>query len=383
MSAEIATAEWHGRPTPLRRAGGPEPRREGAAALVLPNAAAALAEVERRLDRFFAEQAERAAARPDPYPLLWHALQEATRGGKRLRPRLLLAGYLHLGGSRLEPALELAVAVELLHTALLVHDDVIDGDLERRGAPNVVGRLAAVGADGGLPEAGARRWGEQAAVLAGDLMLTSALRIAAGLDVAAPRRAQLVDLVDESVFRAAAGELADVAYGAGLATPTAAQVREAMADKTAHYSLELPLRAAAILAGRPELGDRLGAVGRSLGLVFQMRDDLLGVFGRPEETGKSASNDLREGKQTLLVVTARGTEAWRAVEHLFGRADLDEEGAHRLRAALERCGARAAAERQLHRERHTALALVDRAGLPAGLARMLADEVDRAAERRS
>lgn len=372
----LAPAEHH--PSPV----GPMPSHD-AAPLVLPTLASALAATERRLEAFFAEQVTRATRHAGPYPALWQALQAGTHGGKRLRPRLLLGAFLHLGGVRLEPAIDLAVAVELLHTALLVHDDVIDGDLERRGAPNVVGRFAAVGVDGGLSQARARSWGEQAAVLAGDLMLTSALRIVARLDVDAPRRAQLVDLVDEAVFRAAAGELADVAYAAGLATPTAAQVREAMADKTAHYSLELPLRAAAILAGRQGLADRLGAVGRSLGLVFQMRDDLLGVFGRPEETGKSASNDLREGKQTLLVVAARRTAPWRAVEHLFGRPDLDEEGARRLRAALERSGARAGAERQLHRERHTALCLIDRAGLPIGLARLLADEVDRAAERRA
>lgn len=352
--------------------------------VVLPNVAAALAETERRLDRFFDEQVARAARHAGPYPELWRALQAATRGGKRLRPRLLLGAFLHLGGTRLEPAIELAVAVELLHTALLVHDDVIDGDVERRGAPNVVGTFAAAGEQGGLAPQPARRWGERAALLAGDLMLTSALRITARLDVDARRRAQLVELVDESVFRAAAGELADVAYAAGLVTPTPVQIRDTMADKTAHYSLELPLRAAAILAGSPPpLADRLGDIGRSLGVVFQMRDDLLGVFGHTEETGKSASNDLREGKQTLLVAAARGTAGWQQVEHLFGQPGLTDDEAARLRAALETCGARQRAEQQLHDERDTALALVEGAGLPSGLAHLLAREADRAAERRS
>ncbi len=367
------------RPAPA----GPVPSHD-AAPVVLPTLAAALAETERRLDAFFAEQVARAGRHAGPYPALWQALQAAAHGGKRLRPRLLLGAFLHLGGTRLEPAIDLAVAVELLHTALLVHDDVIDGDAQRRGAPNVVGTFAAAGAAGGLGPERARRWGEHAALLAGDLMLTSALRIAARLDVDEPRRRRLVDLVDESVFRAAAGELADVAYAAGLATPTPAEIRGTMADKTAHYSLELPLRGAAILAGSPDpVADRLGAIGRSLGTVFQMRDDLLGVFGQAAETGKSASNDLREGKQTLLVAAARGTAPWRAVEHLFGQPDLDDEGADLLRAALEACGARHRAERALHRERDTTLALVDLAGLPTGLSLLLAHEAERAAERRS
>jgi geranylgeranyl diphosphate synthase type II len=367
----------------------PEPRlldspsRE-AGPVVLPTLAAALSETERRLDRFFDEQMARAGRHAGPYPALWQALQAATQGGKRLRPRLLLGAFLHLGGVRLEPAIELAVAVELLHTALLVHDDVIDGDVQRRGAPNVVGTFAAAGAAGGLAPEPARRWGEHAALLAGDLLLTSAVRVTARLDVDEARRAALVELVDESVFRAAAGELADVAYAAGLLTPTPTEIRDTMADKTAHYSLELPLRAAAILAGSPApVAARLGAIGRSLGTVFQMQDDLLGVFGRTAETGKSASNDLREGKQTLLVAAARGRAPWRAVEHLFGRPDLDDEGAERLRAALETCGARRRAERALRDERDTTLALVDRAALPAGLSRLLVHEAERAAERRS
>lgn len=352
--------------------------------VVLPSVSAALAETERRLDRFFDDQVVRAGRHSGPYPQLWRALHAATGGGKRLRPRLLLGAFLHLGGTRLEPAIELAVAVELLHNALLVHDDVIDGDVERRGAPNVVGTFAAAGVLGGLAEQPARRWGERAALLAGDLMLTSALRLTARLDVDVTRRTQLVELVDESVFRAAAGELADVAYAAGLVRPTPAQIRDTMADKTAHYSLELPLRAAAILAGSPgPVGDRLGEIGRSLGVVFQMRDDLLGVFGHREETGKSASNDLREGKQTLLVAAARGTAEWESVQHLFGHPGLTGEQADQLRQALETCGARRRAEQELHDERDHALALVERAGLPAGLAQLLADEADRAAERRS
>ncbi len=371
-------------PTGRRRPASDAARPRHAGPVVLPTLSAALVETERRLDRFFDEQVTRAGRHAGPYSQLWGALQAATHGGKRLRPRLLLGAFLHLGGTRLEPAIELAVAVELLHTALLVHDDVIDGDVQRRGAPNVVGTFAAVGAAGGLPAHPARRWGEHAALLAGDLMLTSALGIAARLDVDAARRAQLVELVDESVFRAAAGELADVAYAAGLVIPTPAQIRDTMADKTAYYSLELPLRAAAILAGSPAaLVDRLGDVGRSLGVVFQMRDDLLGVFGRSAETGKSASNDLREGKQTLLVAAARGTGPWQAVEHLFGRPDLDEQDADRLRHALEGSGARRRAEQELHDERDAALRLVERAGLPTGLARLLAREADRAAERRS
>ena len=139
-----------------------------------------------------------------------------------------------------------------------------------------------------------------------------------------------------------------------------------------------------LLAGAPDwLGDRLGAIGHRLGLVFQMRDDLLGVFGSAAETGKSCSNDLREGKQTLLVAYAHGTAEWSAASHLFGREDLDEAGADVLRGALEASGARSRLEQEVHDERDAALTLIGGADLPDALARLLAGEAERAAERRS
>ena len=157
-----------------------------------------------------------------------------------------------------------------------------------------------------------------------------------------------------------------------------------MVDKTAHYSLELPLRAGAVLAGASEeLGDHLGSIGRSLGIVFQMQDDLLGVFGVSAETGKSTSNDLREGKQTMLVAFARGTQAWADVEEFFGHDALDEPSAQRLRDALETSGARQRFEDEIHRERDRALDLIREADLPSALTHLLEVEADLAAERRA
>ncbi len=345
---------------------------------------ATLVQVERRIDRFFDAALERATRHSPHYRDLWRELRSSAAGGKRLRPRLVVSACLHLGGAPVEPVIDLATAVELLHTALLLHDDVIDGDIERRGTLNVVGAFGAAARRAGLAEPAAHRWGQSAAILAGDLLLTAAVRLAAGVDLDAARRDQLVELVDESIFRAAAGELADVAYAAGLGTPTAEEIRDMMVDKTAHYSLELPLRAGAILAGASdELGDRMGSIGRSLGIVFQMQDDLLGVFGLSAETGKSTLNDLREGKQTMLVAFARGTEAWAEVEEFFGHDGLDEPSAQRLRDALETSGARQRFEDEIRRQRDRALDLIKESGLPAALMNLLEVEAGLAAGRRA
>jgi geranylgeranyl diphosphate synthase type II len=210
----------------------------------------------------------------------------------------------------------------------------------------------------------------------------SALRMGVLPDLDRRRADRIAELLDESIFRAAAGELADVAYAAGLTTPSVGDIRDMMADKTAHYSLELPLRAAAVLADAGvEIEERLGAVGRSLGILFHMQDDLLGVFGDPERTGKSASGDLREGKQTLLVAFARDTEPWRTAAAGFGDPALDERGAAALRHALEISGARASFEAEIRRERDHAVKLIHSAGLPGELEQALCRAADQAMER--
>lgn len=343
-----------------------------------------LAEVEQRIGSFFDAALVRAAQHPPRYRELWQELRASAAGGKRLRPRLVVSASLHLGDAPREPVVDLATAVELLHTAFLLHDDIIDGDIRRRGALNPVGAFAAAARKAGLAEPASQRWGQSAAILGGDLLLSAALRLTAGLDLDAARRDRLVELVDESIFHAAAGELADVAYASGLETPTPEDIRSMMIDKTAHYSLELPLRAGAILAGAPdELGDRLDEIGRSLGIVFQMQDDLLGVFGLPAETGKSTLTDLREGKQTMLIAFARGTAEWGAVDEFFGHDALDEPSAQRLRNALEASGARQRFEDEIRRERDRALRLIREADLPFALTNLLKAEAGLAAERRS
>jgi geranylgeranyl diphosphate synthase type II len=342
----------------------------------------ALAAVERRLGLYFQQTTERAWQHSTHYAQLWDALRSSVEGGKRLRPRLLIATYLELGGSRIEPVIELASAIELLHSALLCHDDVIDGDVERRGALNVAGRLAQDARAAGLDERAAERWGQTGAILAGDLLLTSAVRMAGELDLPTDPRSRIAELMDESIYRAAAGELADVAYGLGLSSPTVGDIHDMMADKTAHYSLELPLRAAAILAGAPwQLEQRIGAIGSAIGVLFQLRDDALGVFGHPATTGKSTSTDLREGKQTMLIAFARNSSAWGAAARDFGNPDLDELAAHRLREALESSGARQRLEEEIVRRRDGVIELIRAAELPRGLAALLATEAELAVER--
>ncbi|MEL7977621.1 polyprenyl synthetase family protein [Isoptericola sp. F-RaC21] len=298
--------------------------------------------VEGAVDRLLA-----AGDRPDA-PRLWGAVRATSPGGKRLRPRLLLDafGALVEGAEPREPrevAVRVAAALELLHHALLVHDDVIDGADSRRGRPNVSGTFAAQARESGATAGQAQAYGAAAGILAGDLALAGAVRAVALCGARPWTTERLLDLVDETLHLTADGELSDV----GLSTGPCAELDEALRvaeRKTAAYSFQLPLRAAAVLAGREDLDADVRQLGRDLGLAFQLRDDLDGVFGDPARTGKSNASDLREGKCTPLVVLARGTWAWLELSAVLGRPDAGEQDLQRARDLLAACGAGAAVE---------------------------------------
>jgi geranylgeranyl diphosphate synthase type II len=294
---------------------------------------------------------------------LWDAVRDATRGGKRTRPRLLLETYAALAGTSYagtsyagtsyagtsdagaDGALRLAVVFELLHTAFCLHDDVIDHDQVRHGRPNVVARYADAARSRGADDLVADGAGAGAALLAGDLVLALAFRLAASAPVDEGTRLAVLDLLDDVVQRSAAGELDDVLAAVDRRSVSLADVALTAAHKTAAYSVVGPVVAGAILAGAPaELLRVLGNAARAAGIAFQMTDDLLGTFGDEATTGKGTRRDLAEGKVTALVVLARATLAWPTVAAHLGDPDVSEPEAARVRAAIEAAGVRADAE---------------------------------------
>ena len=334
------------------------------------------------LAELFADRIQRAAPLGEHYAQLWRRLELASSGGKRLRPRLLLNTHQAFGGPHPEDATTAAAAFELLHTALLLHDDVIDRDLSRRGRPTVSAEFAADASQAGLSPDTASAWGDASAILGGDALLGAAHALVA--QVRPDVRAQLADIVDENLFRAAAGEHDDVAFGLGTAPATPEHVVRMMENKTAGYSFAAPLRAGAVLArAGAQACTELQRVGIALGVLYQLRDDLLGVFGDGRRTGKSTTGDLRQGKRTLLVTFAEGEPAWTAVHHLWGDPQLDETGAERLRAALVTSGARDATVDLLSHMRRTTITTITETALPAGLQQRLVTLAEAIAERQS
>lgn len=334
--------------------------------------------VEDVIEEYFSHRIARAEAYGGAE--LWRRAAETTRGGKRLRPHLVLLAHDALGGDDNASAVVVAAAFEILHSALLIHDDVLDGDLVRRGRPNLAGAFADSALDRGLDARAAAAWGAASGLLAGDLLLSGVHALVARID--SPARPAIHELVDEAVGVTAAGEHDDVALALGVVPTEATGIRRMTEQKTAAYSFAAPLRAGAMLAGADrETSGSLSRIGVTLGLIYQLRDDVLGVFGAEERTGKSARGDLREGKRTLLVAFAADTAPWREVSHLFGRRTLSGREAARLRSALVTSGALAAVEELLIDLRARVDEDIEASGLPHGLRRELHGIAQRCAER--
>lgn len=265
-------------------------------------------------------------------------LDSTTRTGKCVRSALFDAVYGAAGGRDEEVRRSAGRALELLHEALLVHDDLADGDDHRRGAPNLQGRTTLRAASDGIPGAGAEHVGRVGGLLGGDLLLVAAMGEVARLPVPPRTLHRAIEEVERAVVASVAGEFVDV-YGAADGRPATQERALAIAAaKTAAYSVTLPLVLGAVLAGAAEeLIPPLRAVGLRLGTAYQVVDDVLGVFGDPDVTGKSVESDLVRRTPTVLLAHAADTALWPEIDEALDPDRPDPDTARRL---LGECGAR-------------------------------------------
>jgi len=320
------------------------------------------------LERFFSLAKNRATPFGTQYVHLWETLEANTTGGKRFRPRMVFAAYEALGGEDFEAAAYVGAAFELLHTALIVHDDVIDHDFVRRGVANISGVYRDLALGKGNSTEVSEHSGISAAVIAGDLALFNSYRLIDKSGAADNVRARLLEVMDEALFASAAGELIDVDFSIDPAMPRVDDILTMERLKTAVYSFECPLQAGAILAGASEeIVATLGEFGREIGIAYQLVDDLLGVFGQEAETGKTTLGDLREGKRTVMISYATTTAEWESIAPLIGKADLTEPEAASVRQVLIDCGARGFAEGLARYYGNRALARLAEPHIPAAL----------------
>jgi geranylgeranyl diphosphate synthase type I len=294
-------------------------------------------------------------------------------GGKRLRPTFAWWGWRGAGGDPssedTEGVLQVAASLELIQACALIHDDLIDSSDSRRGSPTVHIAFAKQHADQGWLGSPAT-FGLAAAVLIGDLALAWADDMFADAPLPATTIAAARPAWRAMRTEVLAGQYLDMRTQATGDTSAEAALRIDML-KTAAYTVQRPLHLGAALAGADdELIGTLLAFGGDLGVAFQLRDDLLGVFGDPSVTGKPAGDDLREGKRTLLVAlglerAARQSrpDIVRVIADAIGNAGLSDTGVDTVRQVLAEVGAVDAVEHRIDELTGTAMAALDRAHL--------------------
>lgn len=269
-----------------------------------------------------------------------------TRKGKRIRPVLLMAAYSgYKSGKKNENEMLLpAAAIEIMHSFLLIQDDIIDKALTRRGGD-------------AMHVAAEKRYGRKKdgigidiASIAADVIFANALELTASADICNRARKRFLSVFAATYEKTAFGQILDILSS----RPDKLNVSEDIpmqisAMKTAYYTIYYPMLMGCVLAmpENPEEKKRIEAFAIPLGLAFQIRDDILGVFGSEEETGKSTDSDIREGKLTLLVQSAfelLPPKKRREFSSRFLSAEKTEEDIRIIKAYISESGGLAAAK---------------------------------------
>ncbi len=319
--------------------------------------------IQKSLDAFVAGQLPYLEAVSEDLGPLADALVRLLAGGKRLRAAFCYWGHRASGGGDGEAIVAAAASLELFQACAIIHDDVMDGSDTRRGQPAAHRRFAALHRSQdwhGDPEA----FGAGAAILLGDLCLVWSDELLATSGFPAAELARGDRVFAEMRTELMGGQYLDLLEQARGGGSVARALRVAR-YKSAKYTVEKPLHLGAALAGAgQDVLDGCSGYGLPLGEAFQLRDDLLGVFGDPAQTGKPAGDDLREGKRTALVAMA-GEAATpvqaEVVRRHLGDPHLTPDGVAALRTVIVDTGAVARAESLISELTGDALAALDAA----------------------
>ncbi|MGH3823128.1 MAG: polyprenyl synthetase family protein [Pseudonocardiaceae bacterium] len=332
------------------------------------------AEVHRELATFLQAKRDEAAQIDSQFVAAVDALREfVLGGGKRLRPTFAWWGWRGAGGSPIDPqsraVLRAVSSLELIQACALVHDDLMDDSSTRRGAPTVhVDFAARHRAAGWLGTS--ERFGSAAAILVGDIALAWADDMLRSADLWPDQLTRAYAVWQAMRSEVLAGQYLDVLTQAcGDERPEAALQIDRY--KTAAYTVERPLHLGAAIAGaQPALIHAYRRFGADIGVAFQLRDDLLGMFGDPRVTGKPAGDDLREGKRTLLLAYGlraadekRPTGAADLLRSAIGNPQVDEDTVTTVRELLIEIGAVAEVEQRITMLTDSALRILRAADL--------------------
>ena len=325
----------------------------------MSNAPAALRDIADRVDArlrdFLAAERTRWVEFDADLTVVFDELERmVVGGGKRLRPVFTYWGFVGAGGRPDEPrVIDAGAAFELLHAFALFHDDIMDGSVTRRGAVATHEAMQAEHRARGW-SGDARRFGDGSAILIGDLSFVYADMLLAGLG---PRGWQMWN---ELRVELNVGQYLDM-LGSAQNERRPDKAARICRYKSAKYTIERPLHLGALLADEnTALLEAYSRYGLPLGEAFQLRDDVLGVFGDSSITGKPVGDDLREAKPTPLMALAlqKASSAQRSMLEMVGRQPLNETEIGRVQQAIVDSGALAEMESTITRLTNEAIAAI-------------------------
>jgi geranylgeranyl diphosphate synthase, type I len=273
---------------------------------------------------------------------LAESLNEFSCRGKMIRGVLVLLGAGLYGKTQDEAVVDTAAAMELLQSFLLIHDDIMDEDMQRRGAPSVHARYVEQGVADGYQHA--EHLGLSLGICAGDVSAFLAIDILSHLDCEDKSLRTLLSMVTREIISVGVAQMNDVSFGFHPAEVLPRDIREVYRYKTGRYTFSLPLSLGAVLAGADEAATaRLNEIGEYMGIVFQIKDDEIGLYESGDDIGKAPGSDVRENKKTLyrayLVEAASADERVR-LSGIFGNRQLTQDDLSYVQSRIEAHGIR-------------------------------------------
>ena len=296
-------------------------------------------EIEAYLDHVIKE-----SKKIDPFfvDMMKYFKKTILAGGKRVRPMMMCWGYKAAGGKNYEKILKTSVSIELIHAFLLMHDDIIDRDDMRRGKKTIHAKYRDYNKRF-LLNKDSEHFGQSISIVLGDFIYSLGNQVLFESKFETEYIIQALNKLQSIVGRTCVGEIQDV-YMEYKKSVTDEEILNMYENKTAKYTFEGPLHLGAVLAGADDaFCDKLSTYAIPLGIAFQIRDDILGVFGDEKKTGKSAHSDIMEGKKTFMVNRTyenATTDQKSALNDLLGNKDIDAKGIKKFQEIVVDTGAR-------------------------------------------
>lgn len=285
------------------------------------------------LEEFFTEK-RKEAQDIDPLAVkVLNSLEDYIAGGKKVRGALTVLGYHAAGGRKQKEIIPVSAAVEIIHSSLLIHDDFIDKDKLRRGKPTVHEAYS---------KGNSKHYGASIALIIGDIGIFLSHQLIANSKFDPSKKARAISELERLLTNTGYGEILDIAFDFKEKI-TWDEILKVRLYKTAHYTFVLPLTIGATLAeAKKSMLEAIEVYGENVGLAFQIRDDVLGVFGDPKVTGKSNESDIREGKITLLYkksLKLANKKDRKFLKKWYGNKDLDAKKIQKIRKIIKDSGA--------------------------------------------